>query len=273
MTVEPEPLALPDVRTRAGEWAHALVAAPPWDEIASHITVLLTAPATPAWAETRTAAALIVLDGAEARALGERWRALLRDGVRHTPGSAAGLPTGTVAMTTDALARGLDGTSRRALELRWSIRHAQVIHDPFRRHEALVQAAGRVPDAALERIIRGLYVPAVAALRAVQASDLDPITIGEAAGAVARLACALESASHPPVEWLLPAVAETHVGQRLAAWFADLRSAIAGDTRASRWIRDAVDGVLRELAEAVRPSFAGSEWLADPESFALRPPR
>lgn len=274
MTAEPESAVTPDIHTLATGWARALVAAPPWAEVASHITVLLTAPGTPAWADTRTPALLIVLEGAEARALGEPWRPVLRDGVLSVSAPAAGLSGTMAAMTADALARSLDGATRRALELRWTVRHAHVLHDPLRRHETIAQAAGRVPEAALERIIRGLYLAAVAALRAVQdAATLDAVTVGEAAGAAARLACALESASHPPAQWLLPAAAETALGQRLAAWFADLGGAIAGDPRAGRWVRDAVDGVLRELSEAVRPSFAGAEWRADPESFALRPPR
>jgi len=97
--------------------------------------------------------------------------------------------------------------------------------------------------------------------------------MAEAAAPLARLACVLEEGTHPPTEWLLPAARETRLGKRIAPWLDDVVPAVAGDARAARWTRESGAGVLREVATVLRTEFAASDWLRDPETYALRPSR
>ncbi len=269
--------ALDAIRERAA----ALLAAQPWVEVASRgLLVLVRPPATP-WANTSTiSAAWLILDGVEARALPPEFRGpVVRDGALRLPASAAdGLEL--AVMTSEGVGRALDGVTRRSLEMRWMLRHSVPLHDPLHRHDSLVGAAGRLPEDALERAVRPLYVQAAAALGAlttgvpsIASATSAFLLLGEAAGALTRLACVLDDGSHPPPEWLAPAARETRLGKRIAPWLDDLGPAAGGDDRAAGWIREASMGVLREAASVLQVEFAGRDWFTDPESYALRTPR
>ena len=276
-TVTP-PAGPPSVLERALEWAGALSAAPPWVDCSRPVTVLLTAPPDIAAAaddvQATSAGAWLIVEAEQARALPQPWRDRLTAGahVEHlrTPD---GLPVTLSVMTVQAVERAMDGSSRRSLEARWTVRHAHPVHDPLSRLNGLRQAAGMLPADATERITRSLFLQAVSSLRSLAAARPSEASAGEAGAAVARLACVLDEGSHPPVEWLIDSVRQTAQGQRLSSWFQDLPAAVAGDERAVRWVADAGDGVLRELTAALRAEYSGRPWLQDPDSYLLRPPR
>jgi hypothetical protein len=266
-----------DARSRARTTATALLAAPPWAEMASRALLLLVRPPATEWADSGgTLAFWLILDGAEARGLPpEPRQALGETGSYRAPGGAAE-GFALVVFTSEALVRALEGVTRPSLELRWTARHSEPLHDPLHRAEGLAGVAGRLPADALERVVRPLFVQASSALRALAGSPIDgqpataAILAGEAAAALTRLACVLEDGSHPPAEWLVPASHETQLGRRITAWLDDIGPAAAGDARAARWVRESGPGVLREAATALHAEFGGRDWLRDPEGYALR---
>ena len=268
-----EPLA--ESPEPAVERGRALLAAPPWSERARAVTLLAVRPPRAPWADREAAPAFwLLVNAEEARLLGDPWHdPLVRDGLRRADDRSAEPPVELTVLTAEAAARLLEPVTRRALEARWLIRHAAVVHDPINRHEGLAAAAGRLPADALERIARPLLLQALTAIGGIGVVDADAvIAAGEAAGAVTRLACVLEDGTHPPAEWLLSAARETRLGKRIASWLDDLGPALGGDERARRWVADGAPGLLREVAAALRPEFGDREWLLDPERFALRPP-
>ena len=275
---EPPVVAPVDLRDLAIARGRALASGRPWSEVANRLTVLLTSPPIGPWRASRAAAYWLIVDDAEVQALPEPWRVTLAGaGVhvehRRSDAALAGAPLALTVSAASAALRSMDAATRRGMEVRWLVRQAQPIHDPLGRLEQLVLAARRAPADMLERIIRPLYLQAVTAVRGLATVEPDAVSLGEAAGAVARIACVLEAGNHPPAEWLLEAAAATALGQRLHAWFDDVPLAAAGDGRALRWMVDSSEGVLREVHEAIRPHFADREWFRDPESTAARPPR
>jgi hypothetical protein len=275
--------AVASLREQVAEAASALLATPAWEPVAPRTLLLLVRPPVAAWADTSGAPTLwAILDASEARALPADLRSpLVRDGaaLSRLP-SDAGRPGIQLAVfTSEGIGRLLEGVTRRSLEARWSARHAEPLHDPLHRFELLVGAATRLPVEALERIARPLYIQAAQALEALGAAPIEErpetalILAGEAAAAVCRLACVLESGCHPPAEWLVPEARATHLGRRVGSWLDDLAPAVGGEERAARWIRDSGPGVLRELVAALRAEFAGRPWLDDPLTQSIRPSR
>lgn len=277
------PADITTLREQVSAQGRALLEAAPWEPVAGRTLLLLVRPPAVDWADAYGAPLLwAVLDNSEARALPMELRTpLLRQGgtLERIPGDAGQLPLQLAIFTSEGIGRQIEGVTRRSLETRWAIRHAQALHDPLHRFEMLVGAAARLPATSLERIVRPLYIQAAQALEALAAAPLDErpqtsmIVAGEAAAAVCRLACVLEYGSHPPAEWLAPAARVTRLGQRVASWLDDLAPAIGGDERAARWIRDSGGGVLRELVAVLRAEFAGRDWLDDPLAQAIRPAR
>ena len=267
------------VRTQARADCAALLANQPWLEVATRALVLLVRPPAVAWASPLGTPALwMVLDASEARALPPRERdPLVTGGSYHEP-AARGRYELTV-FTSEGIARVLEGVPRTSLELRWTVRHAEPLHDPLHRADPLSGTAARLPSDAIERVVRPLYVQAASALHAMMRTPVDcpPETTlllaGEAAGALARLGCALAEGSHPPAEYLMPAARETPLGHRIASWLDDLGNAIVGEARAARWVRESCTGVLREAETTLRAEYSGRDWLEDPEGYALRPGR
>jgi hypothetical protein len=160
----------------------------------------------------------------------------------------------------------LEGTGRRSLETRWSVRHAEPLDDPLRRQEHLAAMAARLPLGALEGIVRPLYVRARSSLDALEplafaGAQEAVVAAGEAAGALARLACVLEDGIHPPSEWLIPASAETELGGRIASWLDDLPLALGGDAAAARRVAAGCQAVSRAAEAALRPRFGDARWL------------
>ena len=266
----------PDPRARAAERGLALLDEPPWLERAREVTLLMVRPPRAEWAEDPALLALtpaywLLLDAHDASTLPEPWRdALVRHGLRRMRDADAEL----TVLTSEGCAVLLEATTRRALEARWSVRHAVAVHDPLGRHEGLGLAAGRLPADALERIARPLYLQAYAALDALALAVGGALVVaGEAAGAVARLAFLIEEGAYPPPEWLHAAARETRLGRRLRPWLEALPQVAAGDAGALRGAAQAAPTILDALEAALRPHFADRAWLQDPEQFALRPPR
>lgn len=251
----------------------ALLDEPPWDELERDLTLLLVRPPLAEWVDVSSAvdaapALWLILDATDARTLPEPWLSpLMRDGLRRVHDDDGGELT---VLTTEGCAAFLEASTRRAFETRWTLRHAEVLHDPRGRHEGLTAAAARLEVDALERTARALYLQAFAALDALQhAGDAALIASGEAAGAVARLACLLDEGCYPPAEWLYPAARATERSRWLRPWL----DALTGDDDARGRAAQAAPDVLRELASGLRVQFADREWLQDPERFALRAPR
>jgi hypothetical protein len=275
MTVDPTET----VRAQARADCAALLAERPWSDFSTRALVLLVRPPALAWASPLGMPALwMVLDAVEARALPPRQRdPLMMAGVLRevAPRDRYEL----VVFTSEAIGRALEGVPRQALELRWSVRHAEPLHDPLHRTEQLSGAAARVPLDAMERVVRPLFVQAASALHGLArtpagvTSETTLVVAGEAAAALARLACVLAEGSHPPVEFLMQAARLTPLGQRIGSWLDDLGGAVAGDARAARWIRESGTGVLRAAETALRSEYSGRDWLEDPDAFALRPGR
>lgn len=267
------------VRTQARADCAALLADQPWSDFATRALVLLVRPPTTTWASPLGTPALwMVLDASEARALPARQRdPLVATGLLRivAPRDRYEL----VVFTSESIGRALEGVPRSGLELRWTVRHAEPLHDPLHRAEQLSRAAGRVPTDALERVVRPLYVQAANALHALTRTPIEGhnettmVLAGEAASALARLACVLADGCHPPAEYLLQAARETPLGQRIASWLDDLPAAASGEARAARWIRESCTGVLREAEQALRAEYAGRDWIDDPEAYAIRPSR
>jgi hypothetical protein len=275
--------AVASLREQVAEAARALLATPAWEPVAPRTLLLRVRPPAAEWADASGTPLLwAILDASEARAFPPELRgALVRDGsaFERVPGGADPPAMQLAVFTSEGIGRLLEGVTRRSLEARWSVRHAEPLHDPLHRFDMLVGAAARLPADALERIVRPLYVQAAQALDALAAAPPEGrpetalVLAGEAAAAVCRLACVVESGSHPPAEWLVPEARTTHLGKRVSSWLDDLAPAVGGEERAARWIRDSGAGVLRELVGVLRAEFAGRDWLNDPQAQAIRPGR
>ena len=250
----------------------ALLDEPPWDELERDLTLLRVRPPRADWVDESHAtdvppALWLLIDAADARTLQEPWLSpLMRDGMRRVRDDDGEL----TVLTIEGCAGLLEATTRRAFEVRWTLRHADVLHDPRARHDGIASAAARVEIDALERAARALYLQVYAALEALPHAGDDTVIVGgEAAGAVARLACLLDEGCYPPAEWLYPAARATERSRWLRPWL----DSLTGDEDAQRRAAQAASGVLRELASALRAQFANRPWLQDPERFALRAPR
>lgn len=271
-----------DGRTQIVDAGRALLEAGPWDEVASRGLLVLVRPPVLEWAVTNAPPLLwLILDGTEARALGPELRnPLVRDGstLVHVRATATTPELQLAVLTSEAIARHLEGVTRRSLEMKWLARHGQSLHDPLHRFDSLRGMAARLPVDALERVARPLYVQAAQALEALAgtppaaegADDGAVLPAVEAMSALCRLACVLDDGSHPPAEWLLASARETALGKRLSSWLDDVPRAVAGEARAARWIRDSGGGVLREATAALRAEFAGRDWLDDPIAQTIR---
>ncbi|MSQ42099.1 MAG: hypothetical protein EXR65_03570 [Dehalococcoidia bacterium] len=269
------------LREQVRERGRLLLDAPPWSELRGRLTLLLVEPPDAPWVETAAAGALwVVIEAAEARALPAALREpLQRDGSTHKREETAAAPITVSTFTLEHLAAVLDGVGRRSLEVRWSVRHAQPLHDPLRRLEQLVTTATRLPEEALERMVRPLYLQAYEAVETLAAIANAParasalITASEAAGALARLACVLESGCHPPASWLLPAAGETELGGRIRSWLDDLVPALGGAPAATRRVVDGCASVAQTTAATLRLRLGNPSWLQSPQAAALRVPR
>ena len=277
--------AAPGAREEAAARGLALLARPPWDALPRDLALLLVRPpliedgedggADGADLEGVAPAYWLLIGAADARTLPPPWRdPLLRDGLRRAPADEdGGAPAELTALTAEGCAALLDAASRRSFEARWTLRHAEAVHDPRGSLDALAGAAGRVPSGALEQAARGLYLQAFAALEALPHAGAGAIVAaGEAAGAAARLACLLETGGYAPSEHLIEAARATGLGRRLRPWLDALAAAAAGGDASRAAVRAAPDA-LRALETALRPRFADREWLRDPARHALRLPR
>ena len=262
-----------DARERARAWALGLLDEAPWTETRARAALLLVGPPVASWVtaahiDAGRPATWLVVDRIDVRALPPTQREpLAKDGVFHQPASGGEF----VVVVFEALELVLDGVGRRSLEARWTVAHAESLHDPLHRHEQLRRAAGVLPRDGEERALRPLYVQLAESIRGLGTGTLP--AAGEAAAAACRLVSVLEAGMHAPVEWLASDVAETDLGRRLRLWLDDLAAAAHGDTGARRRALAASDGVLRTFAEPIRERIGQTPWLASPLAYALRPPR
>ncbi|MPZ99077.1 MAG: hypothetical protein GEU80_07005 [Dehalococcoidia bacterium] len=268
------------LREQAREWGRDLLGAAPWQQLAPHLSLLLTSP--PAGIDLPAAPAGIdawlLLDASEARLLSAPQREpLLRDGVTvERPSGASRI--GLTVMTSEAAGRLVAGTTRRSLEARWLVRHAEPLHDRLRRGEQMAAVARQLPSDAPERITRALWLQTVQAVHALGAVAASPPAVvlpaaGEASAALCRLSCVVEDGTHPPLEWLLPAARETRVGRRVASWLDDLGASFGGDEAATRRVAAAREQVLREVETVLGEHWGDRPWVRAPEAAALRAAR
>lgn len=271
MTIEPGAA----LRAQARDWGRSRLATPAWAPLEHGLTLLLIDPPTVEWvAPDPSAFALwLIVETSEARSLPLELREpLIRDGVLLDHDDEAVF----TVFTVDRIEAVLAGIGRRALEMRWSIRHAEPVHDVLRRIETLGAAAERLPEDAPERIVRPLYLQAHSALRALRSIDVEQpgggaIAVGEAAGAISRLACVLEEGNHPPAQWLFPTAVETELGQRMASWLSD--SARYSDEGAAQRTINGCEAAWHAVQAVVHPLYGSTAWFLSPDVWALRPPR
>lgn len=268
------------LREQARLWGRTLLAATPWEGLAEHVTLIVTAPATGVEAPPRDAALWLVIDAVSARALPAEYRALAADeAIVERHGATATTPAITLTLTTDALLeRLLQALTPRALEARWQLRHCEAVADRLRRTEQLALRAGLLPDDAPERILRPLWLAAQASARALEAlpgeqpAEALPAA-GELAAALCRIACFMDEGAYPPADLLLAAARPTRIGRRLAAWLDGLVPALGGDAVAARRVTGSLGQALAEVQEVIAERFRGRPWLGESETFALRTPR
>jgi hypothetical protein len=282
----PDPAA--EARAAAISRARRLLAAEPWAGASERITLWLVSPPSGLDAPVGTPVeAWLAIDRQAAQTLGDAARKELADGaiaqaLPAGPADAGDEPPGSAAIfTVEALEALLAGEGRRALEARWSLRHAQPIADRLGRHESLVAQASQLPEGALERALRGAFLAVAGALPALgrlsesgdeARRDALPAA-GEAAAGLARIACLLDEGGHPPLAWLLPGASETRLGRRIASWLDDLTRALARDEAATRRVVAARDAVIEQTHVLVAHRVGERPWMRDPAGFALRPPR
>ena len=165
-----DPLDL--LRERTHTDAHSLLEMEPWADFRGRSTLLMIDPPAVQWATMSERNTIyLILEGADARALPRELREnLLRYGSLRRP---ADIPIGNIAtdlyvFTFEHLRNTLEGTGRRSLETRWSVRHADPLADPLHQQETLVALSIRLPHDGLERIVRPLYLRSRAALHSLE---------------------------------------------------------------------------------------------------------
>jgi hypothetical protein len=263
------------LREQAREWGRALLGAPQWSDVPDRVTLITVSPAAGYDDDARSITLWLTIDVPAARSLPNEYAALTREEViiEQSPGS----PGTLVAMSDASLHRLLQGTSRASVEARWRVRHAEAIVDRLHRLDEFNVRANMLPEDALERIVRALWLDLHAAAAGLDAIEAHPgfalPVAGEAAAAVARLAVALEEGAYPPVELLLRAARETRIGKRLGVWVDDLGAAVAGDGAAARRVVASREQALAEVRDVVGERWRSRPWWRDPEAYALRAPR
>ena len=261
-------------RERAREWGRSVLASDPWPEYARRTTLLLVDPPFLEGglvAEEERLSGWLVVDATDVRTLPEALRgALLRDGNARL----AVLDGRVTVFVAEALARLLEGTARRSLEVRWSVAHADPLHDPLRRFGDMAGMAERFSPEAIERIARPLFLQAVDGLTAIASGGAASVLVaGETEGALCRLCCVLDEGSHPPIDWLGAVARGTALGRPIQPWLTDLRLATARDEAALRRVAVGAETVRRVVSEALKLRFAAPDWLMAPETYVFRPPR
>ena len=268
------------LRDRAREWGRALIAAAPWDTVSDRVTLLVTAPPTGIDAAPHSVSLLLAIDTPTARSLTQEYRGIATDeAMIERKRATATSPAVTLTLMTDnALDRLLQATTRRAMELRWQVRHSEVVIDRLRRAENFALRSGMLPDDGHDRVARGLWVEAHAAARAFPAlggeRGVDALpAAGELVAALCRIACLMDDGAYPATEWLLPAARPTRIGKRISAWMDGIVPALGGDDAAARRVASSTDQVIAEVHEVLAERYRRSPWLAEPEIFTLRTPR
>ena len=267
-------------REQAREWGRRLLSAAPWSDVADRVTLLLVEPPAGLYgAPAPTISFWLTLDQEAARSLPPEYRQPLTTNRAHIEHPRVPeLPPVTLSITTDdAMHRLLQGVTRSAMEARWLVRHVDIVSDRLRRGEQYALRANLIPDDAPERTVRGFWVDAVAAARALDVLPVDAAAgltaAGEVVGALCRLACFDHGGSYPPSPYLRAVARETRLGKRINPWLDDLAKAVSGDDVAARRVLGSRDQVIEEASTVLGERYRNRPWLRDPDAFALQPPR
>ncbi len=272
----------PGSRAAAVERARSLLGENPWAGATERITLWLVSPPRGIAHPARPPVEVwLAIDRPTAQTLGVDGQRLYVEGAiaRDLPPSDGDAGCRASLFTAEALASLLSGEGRRAFEARWSLSHAQLLFDRLGRHERFLAESARSPVGAAERALRGAYLAAAGALPALSAPGGDGGGLetlpaaGEAAAALARLACLLDESSHPPLPWLLAAARDTRLGRRLQSWFDDLVASLAGNEAAARRVASTREAVLDQARTLVQHRLGERPWLREPASFMLNPRR
>ncbi len=263
------------LREQAREWGRALLDAPEWADVPDRVTLLIVSPAAGYDDDARTITLWLTIDVPAARSLRREYEGLARDEVVV---ERRALSPGTlVAMSDASLHRLMQGTTRAAVEARWRVRHAEAVADRLHRLDEFNVRANMLPEDALERIVRALWLDLHAAAASLDAIEAHPRAAlpaaGEVAAAIARLAVVLEEGAYPPAELLMRAARETRIGKRLGQWLNDLGAAVSGDAAAGRRVVASREQALVEVREVVGERWRSRPWWRDPEAYAVRAPR
>lgn len=172
----------------------------------------------------------------------------------------------------DKILNSIASDQRQALEARWHIQRATVIHDPLRRFDQLSKTPHSVDEAELERVIRTLWVSTHASARALHLnrdvkSDSFSLTAGELAGQLLRMSFVLEETAYPTPPYLLEALESTHLGRRIGSWITLLLSdAPVERSQAQR----STEATLKEVKNILAISYRTKHWLNSPAAFPYR---
>ena len=274
MTTDPTAL-----REQAREWGRSFVDLPPWEPLSERLSLILAAPYDdwPLPLAPPQASLWLLVDRASASALPEAIRRPLVDTgvvVERRPATISDPAVELTIRTAEAVERSLEGVSRRDLEVRWLLAHAEPIADRLRRLERLAEQARLLPADGLERATRSLWLDAYASVRALWSLPSEGsralVAAGELAGALLRIACLLDHGAHPTAERLEVDGSDTRIGLRLVHWLDDLRAALGGDATAGRRSVNAAEQVLAEVRSILAERYRDRDWLRDPASYELR---
>jgi hypothetical protein len=274
--VATDPAAL---REQAQEWGRALLLQPPWEPLTERLSLIMVSPPVDSTLEYAPPEATLwlLLDrpsmGSLPDTIGQPLRTIGAHVERHRATTTT--PAITLAVrSVEAIEHQVEGVGRREFELRWTLLHAAPIADRLRRLEQLASTARLLPPDGLERAVRGLWLDAQAAGRALWPLASEPghalTAAGELSGALLRLACLMDEGAYPPADWLRSAATGTRIGMRLGAWLDDLTAGLSSDDAAARRAVNAVDQVLEEVRLVLRERYADRDWLRDPAVYELR---
>jgi len=266
------------LRTQAREWGRSALLHPPWEPLTERLSLLLVTPPKGISVEFTPPQATLwmLIDRASVVSLSDPSRQLLATGsatIEHHAKTTSSPRIELIIRTSETVESIAEGTTRRSMELRWDLQHAEAISDRLRRLEPLAAKARMLPPAGLERAVRTLWLDAYSANRSLwplrTAREQAMIAAGELGGAILRLAGLMDEGAYPPTEFLRSEMINTRIGLRIATWLRDLEIGIAGDEAGAHRALNAAEQVIDEVRTILRERYADREWLRNPAQFAF----